>query len=202
MEITYEVARPPQYGGIQQWKSNRWQNATSFTSTQLQQEHIRYFHQHGHPNEDDFQFTVSVSEAQFRSPISYQFRIEFLDPSITMQRNEGLRMTSPQSIIGASILQCATSPYVTKDENLVYTILQPPLFGSLRIRLCEDTKWTNLQAGSKFTQDVIVCDGLQYRLQRRTLSPITDRFSFMVRNNDSFYSNHKKINLQLLTDME
>lgn len=175
------MTRPPPYGSIQQWKANRWQNASSFTSTQLQQDHIRYIHQHGHPREDDFQFTVSVSEAQFINPIHYQFRIQFLEPVITVQHNEGLRITSAQSIIGASILQYATSPYVTKDEDLIYTILQPPLFGTLRMRLCTRTEWIDLDAGSKFTQEVVVCNGLQYRFKRRTLSSITDRFSFTVR---------------------
>jgi len=182
LEISYEVKRSPQYGSIQLWKSSRWQNVSSFTSTQLKQDHIRYVHQHGHSNEDDFQFDVSVSEAQFSSPIQYQFRIEFLDPIITEIHNKGLHMTSVESVIDTSVIQYATSPYVTKDEDLIFTILQPPLFGTLQTRLCTALEWTDLNAGSTFTQEVVRCNGLRYRLQRRTLSPITDRFIYTVRN--------------------
>ena len=101
LEIKFEMTRAPQFGAVQMWRNNRWQTVTSFTGSQLQHDRIRYIHLHANPTQDDFHFAVVVTEAEFRSPTIYQFRVQFLTTVLRVDRNVELHIKgSNASIIG------------------------------------------------------------------------------------------------------
>lgn len=187
LDIRYDVTRPPQHGQMQMWRSGRWQLVNWFTSGQLVRgERIRYLHQ---PSgfqpaavQDDFQFSVSVAlevAEVFRSPIMYQFRFQLLDAVLRQESNRGLSFTgssTQMAAIGSSLLRFVTEPHSSAEEEVVYTLVDPPLFGSLYIQ----SQSYPLESGAKWTQSALHSQRLQYRLARRTLSSLQDRFTFRV----------------------
>lgn len=187
LDIRYDVTRGPQRGQIQLWRSGRWQSISWFTSGQLQRgERIRYAHvpsgNQPWTNQDDFQFTVSVPlEANdvFRSPTVYQFRLQLLDAVLRVETNRGLALQGgyPQSgVISSATLRFVTEPHSTAEDELVYTLIDPPLHGALWIQQQPEP----LGPGFKWTQSIVSSQKLQYRLARRTLSAVQDRFTFRV----------------------
>lgn len=187
LDIRYDITRPPQHGQIQAWRSGRWQLVNWFTSGQLQRgERIRYVHIPSGflppATQDDFQFSVSVAlevAEVFRSPIMYQFRFQLLDAVLREENNRGLSFTgvSTQSAaIGSSLLKFVTEPHSSAEEEVVYSLVDPPLFGSLWIQ----SQSYPLDTGSKWSQSALNSQRLQYRLARRTLSSLRDRFTFRV----------------------
>jgi chondroitin sulfate proteoglycan 4 len=149
-------------------------------------ERIRYVHLptgfQPPASQDDFQFSVSVAlevAEVFRSPIMYQFRFQLLDAVLREENNRGLSMTggSTQSVaIGAALLKFVVEPHSSAEEEVIYTLVDPPLYGSLWIQ----SQSSPLDTGSKWSQSILNSQRLQYRLARRTLSSLGDRFSFRV----------------------
>ena len=187
LDIRYDITRPPQHGQMQAWRSGRWQPINWFTSGQLQRgERIRYVHLptgfQPPASQDDFQFSVSVAlevAEVFRSPIMYQFRFQLLDAVLREENNRGLAITgvSTQSAaIGTSLLKFIIEPLSSAEEEVIYTLVDPPLYGSLWIQSPSNP----LDFGSKWSQTILNSQRLQYRLARRTLSSLRDRFTFRV----------------------
>lgn len=187
LDIRYDITRPPQHGQIQTWRSGRWQSINWFNSGQLQRnERIRYVHLptgfQPPASQDDFQFSVSVAlevAEVFRSPIMYQFRFQLLNAVLREENNRGLSMTggSTQSVaIGTVLLKFVVEPHSSAEEEVIYTLVDPPLYGSLWIQ----SQSNPLDIGSKWSQGILNAQRLQYRLARRTLSSLGDRFTFRV----------------------
>lgn len=117
---------------------------------------------------------LEVAEV-FRSPTLYQFRFQLLDAVIRAESNRLLTIDgATQSTITSAWLRYATEPNPTDDDELVYTLMEPPSYGSLWVGTDQ------LVAGSKWTQTAISSQRLQYRLARRTLSSLRDVFIFRV----------------------
>lgn len=187
LDIRYDITRPPQHGQIQAWRSGRWQSINWFNSGQLQRnERIRYVHLptgfQPPASQDDFQFSVSVAlevAEVFRSPIMYQFRFQLLDAVLREESNRGLSIFggSTQSVaIGSALLKFVVEPQSNAEEEVIYTLMDAPLYGSLWIQ----SQSNPLDTGSKWSQSVLNSQRLQYRLARRTLSSLRDHFSFRV----------------------
>ncbi|EFX76390.1 hypothetical protein DAPPUDRAFT_249084, partial [Daphnia pulex] len=195
LDIRYDITRPPQHGQIQAWRSGRWQSINWFNSGQLQRaERIRYVHLptgfQPPASQDDFQFSVSVAlevAEVFRSPIMYQFRFQLLDAVLREENNRGLAMTggSTQSVaIGSAQLKFVVEPQSSAEEEVVYTLLDPPLYGSLWIQ----SQSSPLDTGSKWSQSLLNSQRLHYRLARRTLSSLGDGFTFRVTSSSGLAS--------------
>ena len=204
LDIRYDIIRPPQYGSVQKWKNGagstagRWQTINWFTSGQLIRERIRYVHLNGSPVYDDFKFSVSVPEAEFKSPTNYEFRMQFLSAVLKVDRSAILVMKGQsEARIGSGHLKFTTDPYSTPDEEILYTVTQIPLYGSLWIApsASKESKWIKLAAGSRFAQNIITSNRLEYRLNRRTLSTLQDRFNFQVIDKFRTFRNPQFIDL-------
>jgi len=218
LDIRYDITRPPLRGQIQSWRGGRWQSVGWFTSGQLQRgERLRYVHIPPPPSssssqqqlipatavqQDDFQFSVSVAlevAEVFRSPTLYQFRLQLQDSIIRMENNRSLNMSgiggNQQSVIDVSFLKYVTEPHATTDDEIVYTLIEPPVYGSLWVLQQPDP----LVAGSKWTQKTVNTQRFQYKLTRRTLSDLQDRFTFRV-SDDSLVTDSQHFNIYFTSD--
>lgn len=131
--------------------------------------------------QDDIQFSVSVAlevAEVFRSPTLYQFRFQLLDTILRAENNRLLAFTgTSQSVtITPNFLRYVTEPHSTTDDDLVYTLVDLPLYGNLWLAGGEQP----MNSGSKWTQSMILSQKVQYRLARRTVSGLRDRFTFRV----------------------
>ena len=218
LDIRYDITRPPLRGQIQAWRGGRWQSVGWFTSGQLQRgERLRYVHlppplstqqlqQQLLPasavQQDDFQFSVSVAlevAEVFRSPTLYQFRLQLQDSVIRAENNRPLNSSgvggNQHSIIDASSLRFVTEPHATSDDEIVYTLIDPPVYGSLWVQQQPEP----LGVGSKFTQKTVSNQRLEYKLTRRTLSDLHDRFTFRV-SADSLITDPQSFDIYFTSD--
>ena len=134
---------------------------------------------------------LEVAEV-FRSPTLYQFRFQLLDAVLRAENNRLLSISgTSQSVITSAWLRYVTEPNPTDEDQLVYTLVDPPSYGTLWLGTDQ------LVAGSKWTQSAINAQKLQYRLARRTLSSLQDLFTFrVVASSAGLFSDHQRFEIE------
>ncbi|XP_011875001.1 PREDICTED: chondroitin sulfate proteoglycan 4-like [Vollenhovia emeryi] len=175
IDIRYDVVSPPQFGVLQKLKdiSGSWANVGHFTSRDVELHAVRYLHNVGSPNQDEFKFQASVREVKTQQ--TYDFRITFIDLELREARRVPINLTNASNVtIASNHLRYQTNPLVTSPSKIVFTLTTGPRYGSLFLF---DRK---LAAADTFTQEDIEADRLSYRLFGRSYSNILDEITFKV----------------------
>lgn len=173
IDIRYDVISPPQFGVLQKFKDSSWANIDHFTSRDMELHTVRYLHNVGSPNQDEFKFQASVREVKTQQ--TYDFRITFIDLELKETRRVPINLTNASNItITSSHLKYQTNPLITSPSKIVFTLITRPRYGNLFLF---DRK---LVAADTFTQEDIEADRLSYRLFRRSYSNILDEITFKV----------------------
>lgn len=175
IDIRYDVVSPPQFGVLQRLRdvTSAWANADHFTSRDMELHTVRYLHNVGSPNQDEFKFQASVREVKTQQ--TYDFRITFIDLELREARRAPINLTNaPNVTITSSHLKYQTNPLVTPPGKILFTLIAGPRYGSLFLF---DRK---LVTADTFTQEDIEADRLGYRLFRRSYSDILDEIAFKV----------------------
>ncbi|XP_011053111.1 PREDICTED: chondroitin sulfate proteoglycan 4 [Acromyrmex echinatior] len=175
IDIRYDVVSPPQFGVLQKLKdvSSSWANVDHFTSRDVELHTIRYLHNVGSPNQDEFKFQASVREVKTQQ--TYDFRITFIDLELKETKRVPINLTNTSNFtITSNHLKYQTNPLVTSPSKIVFTLITGPKYGNLFLF---DRK---LVATDTFTQEDIEANRLSYRLFRRSYSNILDEITFKV----------------------
>lgn len=175
IDIRYDIVSPAQHGVLQKLRdvTGTWTNVDHFTSRDVESHIVRYFHNVGSPNQDEFKFQASVREVKTQQ--TYDFRITFIDLELKEARRAPVNLTSASNVtIASSHLRYQTNPLVTPPSKIVFTLTTGPRYGSLFL---SDRK---LGASDTFTQEDIEAGRLIYRLFRRAYSNILDEIAFKV----------------------
>ncbi|EZA55503.1 Chondroitin sulfate proteoglycan [Ooceraea biroi] len=175
IDIRYDIVSPPQYGVLQKLKnvSSSWTNVDYFTSRDMELHTVRYLHNVGSPNQDEFKFQASVREVKTQQV--YDFRITFIDLELRETRRVPVNLTNTSNItITSNHLRYQTNPLVTSPSKIVFSLTTGPKYGNLFL---SDRK---LAAADTFTQKDIEEVRLSYRLFRRAYSNILDEITFKV----------------------
>lgn len=175
IDIRYDVVSPPQYGVLQKLKdvASIWTNVDHFTSRDVEAHTVRYHHNVGSPNQDEFKFQASVREVKTQQ--TFDFRITFIDLELKESRRMPVNFTDISNVtITSNHLKYQTNPLVTMPSKIVFTLTKGPRYGDLFL---SDRK---LQNGDMFTQEHIESGALSYRLFKRAYSDIFDGITFKV----------------------
>ncbi|XP_071579797.1 chondroitin sulfate proteoglycan 4 [Temnothorax nylanderi] len=175
IDIRYDVVSPPQFGVLQKLKdvSSSWANVDHFTSRDVELHTVRYLHNVGSPNQDEFKFQASVREVKTQQ--TYDFRITFIDLELKETRRMPVNFTNTSNVtITSNHLRYQTNPLVTSPSKIVFTLITGPRYGNLFLF---DRK---LVTDDTFTQEDIEADRLSYRLFGRSYSNILDEITFKV----------------------
>jgi len=175
IDIRYDVVSPPQYGALQKLKdvSGSWANVDHFSSRDMELHTVRYLHNVGSPNQDEFKFQASVREV--RTQQVYDFRITFIDLELKETRRVPVNLTNTSNItITSNHLRYQTNPLVTSASKIAFALTTEPRYGNLFL---SDRK---LAAADTFTQEDIEEARLSYSLFRRAYSNILDEITFKV----------------------
>lgn len=175
IDIRYDVVSPPQHGVLQKLRdvTGTWTNVDHFTSRDVESHIIRYFHNVGSPNQDEFKFQASVREVKTQQ--TYDFRITFIDLELREARRVPVNLTNTSNItIASGHLRYQTNPLVTSPSKIVFTLTAGPRYGNLFL---SNRKFGT---GDTFTQEDIEAGRLIYRLFRRAYSNILDEIMFNV----------------------
>ncbi|XP_070515030.1 chondroitin sulfate proteoglycan 4 isoform X2 [Cardiocondyla obscurior] len=175
IEIRYDVVSPPQFGVLQKLRdvSGSWMNIDHFTSRDAELHTVRYVHNVGSPNQDEFKFQASVREV--RTQQTYDFRITFIDLELKEARRVPINLTNtPNITVTSNHLKYQTNPLVTSPSKIVFTLITGPKYGNLFLF------GHKLAATDTFTQEDIDADRLSYRLFSRSYSNILDEIIFKV----------------------
>ncbi|XP_067134539.1 LOW QUALITY PROTEIN: chondroitin sulfate proteoglycan 4-like [Centruroides vittatus] len=182
LEIRYDITRLPQYGIIQRLRGNeRWQPVNHFTQRQVKKEKIRYIHQSGRPSYDDFKFVVSCADLKVANV--YDFRITFI--AVNLRRIVDKELILERVLEGHlsdSEVKFETNPISTPADQIVYTVLNPPIYGNLVLFQSSNLEHRHkkLDVGTTFTQQDIDSKHVKYKLHRRSYSAVSDRFDYRV----------------------
>ncbi|XP_053994110.1 chondroitin sulfate proteoglycan 4 [Hylaeus volcanicus] len=175
IDICYDVVSPPQYGAIQKLKdvSGSWTNVDRFTSKDVELNTVRYLHNEGSPNQDEFKFQVSVREV--RASHTYDFRVTFIDLELKQTKKVPVNFTNVAEVaVTGQNLRYQTNPLVTAFNKIVFTVKTGPRYGNLFLSS------QKLNVGDQFTQEDVDSGRLKYRLFKRAYSTIVDEFGFKV----------------------
>lgn len=175
IDIRYDVVSLPQYGVLQKFKdvSSSWANVDHFTSRDVELHLVRYFHNVGSPNQDEFKFQASVREVKTQQ--IYDFRITFIDLELKETKRVPVNLTNTSNAtITSNHLRYQTNPLVTPPNKIVFTLTTGPRYGNLFL---SDRK---LVTADTFTQEDVEVGELSYRLFRRAYSNIHDEITFKV----------------------
>nr|XP_027222459.1 chondroitin sulfate proteoglycan 4-like [Penaeus vannamei] len=180
LEIRFDITEMPRFGAVQRLRGNdRWQNVNQFSSRQLEKEKIRYRHTDKEPTVDEFRFRITAGERKF--PTEYTFRINFVAITVDVVRNAELLIDRIQeSFISEGFLQTVTKPDPAPSGEIVYSIIVPPMFGSIFLSSGDLTRHQQLEKGSTFTQEDIAKGRIKYKLHRKSYSSLHDSFQFQV----------------------
>ncbi|CAK9831143.1 Chondroitin sulfate proteoglycan 4 [Anthophora retusa] len=175
IDIRYDIVSQPQYGTIQKLKdaSSSWMNMDHFTSKDVELHTIRYLHNEGSPNQDEFKFQASVREV--RTQHTYDFRITFIDLELKETKRVPINFTNVvEVIVTGQNLRYQTNPLVTAFNKIVFTVTTGPRYGNLFLSS------RKMEIGDTFTQEDVDTGKLRYQLFKRAYSTILDEFGFKV----------------------
>ncbi|XP_068247623.1 LOW QUALITY PROTEIN: chondroitin sulfate proteoglycan 4-like [Palaemon carinicauda] len=195
LEIRFDLTELPEFGAVQRLRGNdRWQNVNQFSSRQLEKDKIRYLHTTKEPKVDEFRFKISAGEEKFST--EYTFRISFVAMVVEVIRNSELLIDQIQeSFISEGFLQSVTRPDPTEDKNIIYSIISPPMYGSLYLSSGDLTRHRQIEKGSIFSQEDIAKGRVKYKLHRKSYSALHDSFQFKV-STDGRSSDIKTFNIR------
>lgn len=176
IEIRYDIVSLPHYGVLQKLRdvSGSWVNVDHFTNRDIESNAVRYFHNVGSPNQDDFKFQASVREVKTQQ--TYDFRITFIDLELKESKRMPIDLTAGTSnvTITSDHLRYQTNPLVTSPSKIVFSLTTGPRYGNLFL------SERKLTTADMFTQEDIEAGRLVYRLFRRAYSNILDEITFKV----------------------
>ncbi|XP_076177820.1 chondroitin sulfate proteoglycan 4-like protein [Ptiloglossa arizonensis] len=175
INMRFDIVSPPQYGAIQKLEdaSNSWINVDNFTSRDLELHTIRYLHNVGSPNQDEFKFQVSVRKV--RSQHTYDFRVTIIDLELKETKRVLINFTNVAEVtVSGQNLRYQTNPMVTAFNKIVFTVKTGPRYGNLFLSN------RKLDVGDTFTQEDVETGKLKYRMYKRAYSTILDEFGFKV----------------------
>lgn len=175
IDIRYSIVAPPQYGTIQKLKdaSSSWANVDHFTSRDIELHTIRYLHNEGSPNQDEFKFQASVREV--KAPHTYDFRVTFIDLELKETKRVPINFTNVAEVtVSPQNLRYQTNPLMTAFNKIAFTVATGPRYGNLFLSS------QKLDTGDAFTQEDVDSGKLKYRLFKRAYSTILDEFAFKV----------------------
>ncbi|XP_043510308.1 chondroitin sulfate proteoglycan 4 [Frieseomelitta varia] len=175
IDIRYDIVSQPQFGTIQKLKdvSSSWMNVDHFTSRDIELHAIRYLHNEGSPNQDEFKFQASVREV--RAQHTYDFRITFIDLELKETKRVPINFTNVAEVtVTGQNLRYQTNPLITAFNKIAFTVTTGPRYGNLFLSS------RRLDTGDTFTQEDIDSGKLRYRLFKRAYSTILDEFAFKV----------------------
>ncbi|XP_076245402.1 chondroitin sulfate proteoglycan 4-like protein [Calliopsis andreniformis] len=175
IDIRYSIVSPPRFGTIQKLKdaSGTWTNVDHFTSKDIESHAIRYLHNEGSPNQDEFKFQASVREV--KAPHTYEFRITFIDLELKEAKRVPVNFTNvAEVVVTPQNLRYQTNPLVTSSNKIVFAIATGPRYGNLFVSN------RKLDVGDSFTQEDVDSGKLKYRLFKRAYSTILDEFGFKI----------------------
>lgn len=175
IDIRYTVVSPPQFGAIQTQKdaSSGWVNVDHFTSKDIESHTVRYLHNEGSPNQDEFRFQASVREVKAQH--TFEFRVTFIDLELKETKRVPINFTNVAEVtVTAQNFKYQTNPLVTASNKIVFTIATGPRYGNLFLSS------RKLDSGDTFTQEDVDSGKLKYRLFKRAYSTILDEFAFKV----------------------
>ncbi|XP_031770983.1 chondroitin sulfate proteoglycan 4 [Apis florea] len=176
IDIRYDIVSKSQFGAIQKLKdvSSSWINVDHFTSRDIELHTIRYLHNEGSPNQDEFKFQASVREV--RAQHTYDFRITFIDLELKEAKRIPVNFTNvAEVIVTGQNLRYQTNPLITAVNKIVFTVTMGPRYGNLFL-----SSGRKLEVGDTFAQEDIDSGKLKYRLFKRAYSTILDEFGFKV----------------------
>lgn len=175
IDIRYDIVSQPQFGTIQKLKdvSSSWINVDRFTSRDIELHTIRYLHNEGSPNQDEFKFQASVREVTAQH--TYDFRITFIDLELKETKRVPINFTNVAEVsVTGQNLKFQTNPLTTTLNKIAFTVTTGPRYGNLFLSS------RKLETGDTFTQEDIDSGKLKYRLFKRAYSTILDEFAFKV----------------------
>ncbi|XP_050584236.1 chondroitin sulfate proteoglycan 4 isoform X1 [Bombus affinis] len=175
IDIRYDIVSQPQFGTIQKLKdvSSSWMNVDRFTSRDIELHTIRYLHNEGSPNQDEFKFQASVREVTAQH--TYDFRITFIDLELKETKRVPINFTNVAEVsVTGQNLKFQTNPLTTTLNKIAFTVTTGPRYGNLFLSS------RKLETGDTFTQEDIDSGKLKYRLFKRAYSTILDEFAFKV----------------------
>lgn len=176
IDIRYDVVSPPRYGVLQKLRDSSpgsWTNVDHFSSRDMGLHTVRYLHNVGSPNQDEFKFQASVREVKTQQV--HDFRVTFIDLELREARRAPVNLTNASNItITSNHLRYQTNPLITPSRKIVFTVTTAPRYGNLFL---SDRK---LAPNDAFTQEDIDEARLSYRLFRRSYSNILDELTFNV----------------------
>lgn len=175
IDIRYDIVSQPEFGTIQKLKdvSSSWMNVDHFTSRDIELQTIRYLHNEGSPNQDEFKFQASVREA--RAAHTYDFRITFIDLELKETKRVPVNFTNVAEVsVTSQNLRYQTNPLITSLDKIIFTISTAPRYGRLFLFN------RKLEIADTFTQEDVDSGKLRYRLFKRAYSTILDEFAFKV----------------------
>ncbi|KOC68137.1 Chondroitin sulfate proteoglycan 4, partial [Habropoda laboriosa] len=175
IDIRYDIVSQPQFGTIQKLKdvSSSWMNMDHFTSKDVEMHTIRYLHNEGSPNQDEFKFQASVREVKTQH--TYDFRITFIDLELKETKRVPINFTNvAEVVVSGQNLRYQTNPLVTAFNKIVFTVTTGPRYGNLFLSS------RKMEIGDTFTQEDVDSGKLRYRLFKRAYSTILDEFGFKV----------------------
>ncbi|KZC12862.1 Chondroitin sulfate proteoglycan 4, partial [Dufourea novaeangliae] len=178
IDIRYDIVAPPQYGAIQRSKDpsggGGWTNVDHFTSRDIDSHGVRYLHNEGSPNQDEFKFQASVREV--RAQHTYDFRVTFIDLELKETKRIAVNFTNvAEAIVTGQNLRYQTNPLVTPSNKITFTVTTGPRYGGLFLSN------RRLTIGDTFTQeDVDSSSRVRYRLFKRAYSTILDEIGYKV----------------------
>ncbi|XP_017888198.1 chondroitin sulfate proteoglycan 4 isoform X2 [Ceratina calcarata] len=174
IEIRYDIVAQPHFGTIQKLKeSSSWTNVDHFTSRDIELNTIRYLHNEGSPNQDEFKFQASVREV--KAPHTYDFRVTFIDLELKEAKRILVNFTNMTEVtVSEQNLRYQTNPLITASNKIVFTVTSVPRYGNLFLSS------RRLEIRDTFTQEDVDSGKLRYRLFKRAYSTILDEFGFKV----------------------
>ncbi|XP_076221129.1 chondroitin sulfate proteoglycan 4-like protein [Nomia melanderi] len=175
IDIRYNIVSPPQFGTIQRMRdaSSSWTNVDQFTSRDVELNAVRYLHNEGSPNQDEFKFQASVREV--RAPHTYDFRVTFIDLELKEAKRVPINFTNvAEVVVSSQNLRYQTNPLVTSSSKITFTLEAGPRYGNLFLSS------RKLEVGDTFSQEDIDTAQLKYRLFKRAYSTILDEIRFKV----------------------
>ncbi|KAG7201656.1 hypothetical protein KM043_004386 [Ampulex compressa] len=175
IDIRYNIVSMPHYGVLQRLKdvSGAWMNVDHFTSHDVESHTVRYLHNIGSPNHDEFKFRASVREV--RTQQTFDFRITFIDLELKEAKRLPVNFTNVTEIaINGHHLKYQTNPLITALNKIIFTVTGAPKYGHLYLGN------QYLRTGGTFTQEDLDSGRIRYRLFRRAFSTILDELAFKV----------------------
>ena len=150
-ELTYTITDAPEHGRLEILNGSVWQNTNTFTQDDIDGSRVRYQHD-GSENHDD-SFTYSVSDSVNSVTGNFAITISPVNDAPVQVRSVGLSVA--EGAVGdITTARLEFSDMDNTEAELIYTITNAPLHGTLQISEDDGSTWRalDLDSGETFTQ--------------------------------------------------